>query len=687
MIRWKIPFATLADEILTINIHASSGTLATVKGAPTPFETSENQDDDILTASRISTGYIRVIDEKNLSGVMPTRTLERPVTLTTASGYLLWQGFIQPQQFGRDMYLDKLSVDFPVVDALGVLKDIEMDYKNHEMKMETFGELIYEAMSIINSNGLSVTSIAFPKEWHYGTNYLGWARLAVNRLNWFKYNNAQNSSDSDAAKYECISYLELLENIARQLGWFVSLSGTSLTFASPSVDDYYMVGLDQLLQYAQGAQIFPIAMTLGTMTLADEQHADVSNTQTTLQGAKSVKVIANSNPMQDLKVGIVVENVDYVRTRDTQDNTKKLHRLIFRSKQQDLKLYAYSMQGQQGGEAILDNLGYDPTREPAYNYYIAAQLTKADLFDEQEITDGTKINYSYSPAIEIDFKIPAVDQETWASYGPEPLVKFSGSNMPPQSDGCLDFYLDLATWTDEIPRNYLTAELKIGDKYWNGLDMRWQTTPVNFRLELDKGAVVTTKTLDMPYENASHYIIPIENTVIGGEVSLTIMATDGFLNPTIGAAEESNLLIKNIALNYCQPDYSTYKETEPSSTYAATSANSYGQNDIEYNLPMATRADDLKNGYGILYFGVDKAQPGTPQYLSTTHSTESALLSKMKAANFRLQQSIEPTVKKIASATPKIGSICQWNSKKYIVLSRSINWRDSTIKIKAGQQS
>lgn len=689
-IRWKVPFMSLKGDELTINIYdkAFNGTAQVLKGAASPFETSEDSDTDILAPSRVSTGYIRVIDEDNLSGIMPTDTLERPVTLTSSVGATLWQGYLQMQQLGQDMYLDLKEVEFATADALGVLGNINMDYKNHVMKMETFGELIHEAISVVNGAGLSITSVSFPKEWHDGSNYLGWARLSVNRQNWFKKNYAENEEDYDVDIYDSNTYLSMLESIAKQLGWSMAVEGSSFAFVSPQSTDYATIGLQQLKEYAQGASRYPINISQEDITLADEQHASVDNQKETVQGAKKVKVTADANSIDDLDVGIKLNGEPYVRTKiySAPTTTKAL---VFRSFQTDKTLHSYQMQGS-GQQASVQELGYDPERDLA-TPHILTNLVKADTFDVTDIEDKIKYNYKESILLDVAAEIysPGDIEPVYSSFGPLPFAEFSGMNMPPQETGALDmdFTFVNPAITNPVDGN-ITVKLKVGNYYYNG--STWVTSEATFVVPMIGGNVKVTKRLDDGYSGGSHHIIPIDKA-IGGDVSLTFYLSSGDLNrwmilSVAGQRGTGYALLESVSLTYCPLELSSYNAIKKSSTYTAAATKSYGQEEKEISLNMATMTPTLKSGHGILYFNGAFAIAGTPQYYSRNISTEAALLEKMKRAYFRSGETIFPIITTPCNDIPKVGNICLWNNKRYVVLSRSINWRDNIIKIQAGQK-
>ena len=684
-IHWKVPFVDLNGNVYSINIYDSSWSASAsaviLTGATTPFATDEGNDSDLLKPSRVSSGSFTVIDEGNLSGIMPTSYKQRKVTLTDQNGSTIyWQGYIQPQQFGRDMFNPLGEVRFSITDGLGVLSNIDMDWASHAMKMETFGELIIEA---ITAASITVNRIEFPQEWHDGNDYMEWAKIQINRYNWFEDNGAENSASVDADRYDTISYLQLLENIAQQLGWTVSLDKTTLRFSSPKATTQCYCSYKDFGTYINGGSVSASNSTITVHPdLTTFALASLNNEEQYIQGAKTIKVEAMSNPMEDLELSISTKGLPYVRERMTVFGDTRWQRLIFKSEQKNLVLSSFQIQAGEGStEAEATNIGYDVNNDTVGGYYIITHIAKVDIYKQKDVTEGKKINYSYTDTITVDYNVPYYIEEEEDNgdmvqvirpynFGNLPLAVFSGSQMPPQSNGCLDLSLDTHSIGSRI---YL--RLRVGNKYYT-INGTWSTTPSNFWVNLDEnGSLKSNKTLSMQYDGAKNYVIPI-NTLIGGDVELTIYGTSDYI---YGTAYDA-IAFQNLELNYCQPSTSTYVESDSVATYAARSAG-YGQDEDKIILKMATKTSSLKNGYGLLYFGNSLAEKGNPQYLNTAYCTEEALLDKLKKSRFRITSALTPTIDCSAPIMPKIGEYIPYGGKTYMVAAREVDWRESEVKL------
>lgn len=155
-IHWQIKFKSLraanGNEDYTVSIYDSdyTGDPITLKGGAEPFVTQEDDDEDIFTPVRTWSGYIRILDDgKDANGnafnwkdLVPSTDVDRPVTLTSGN-FVLWQGFMQAQNFSGTIYGNPQEREFPVQCPLTVLS--VNDISTQEREMKNFGYVIAQA--------------------------------------------------------------------------------------------------------------------------------------------------------------------------------------------------------------------------------------------------------------------------------------------------------------------------------------------------------------------------------------------------------------------------------------------------------------------------------------------------------------------------------------------------------------
>ena len=157
-IHWKIPFKSLrTGTVYTVNIYDSatptSAWPVTLKGGSQPFVTEEDASEDEFIPIRTQTGYIRIVDDgKNANGgtlasgdtwkdMVPATDTDHPVTLTDASNNILWQGFMQAQNFSGELYGGTQEREFPIQCPLAALSSIQAP--TDQTDMQNFAYLMW----------------------------------------------------------------------------------------------------------------------------------------------------------------------------------------------------------------------------------------------------------------------------------------------------------------------------------------------------------------------------------------------------------------------------------------------------------------------------------------------------------------------------------------------------------------
>ena len=132
-IKWQVKFKTLrGGRTLTVSIYdlTYTGEPILLKGGEEPFVTEESSDDDPFTPIRTQTGHLRIVDDGyaadgttpfDWKAFVPQTDHSRPVVLTDDDGNVLWQGFMQAQDFSGELYGNPQEREFPVHCAVSVM--------------------------------------------------------------------------------------------------------------------------------------------------------------------------------------------------------------------------------------------------------------------------------------------------------------------------------------------------------------------------------------------------------------------------------------------------------------------------------------------------------------------------------------------------------------------------------------
>ena len=167
-IHWQVTFKTLrGGKTLTASVYDNtySGNPIPLKGGAEPFVTDENDDDDPFKAIRVQTGSLRIVDDgKDANGntfnwrdLQPRSDHDRPVILRDENNVILWQGFLQAQNFSGTLYEETQEREFPIQCALSILSS---QYPNTtDQGIVNFAYLLNYIVAMVSAASLTV--IAF----------------------------------------------------------------------------------------------------------------------------------------------------------------------------------------------------------------------------------------------------------------------------------------------------------------------------------------------------------------------------------------------------------------------------------------------------------------------------------------------------------------------------------------------
>lgn len=156
---YTITFKSLrAGTTYVVNIGGGTGTPVPLMGGAQPFITQEDDDEDMFTPIRTQSGYLRIIDNGldaqnppqpfDWKDLIPATDTSRPVTLTV-NGSVVWQGFMQAQDFGSVLYGNPQEREFPIQCVLTVTQGTDINYQ--QTGIQNFAYLLKQIVDAIPS--------------------------------------------------------------------------------------------------------------------------------------------------------------------------------------------------------------------------------------------------------------------------------------------------------------------------------------------------------------------------------------------------------------------------------------------------------------------------------------------------------------------------------------------------------
>lgn len=294
-IHWQIPFRSLrANTLYTVNIYDSTYSDAPIvlKGGAQPFTTQEADDEDGFIPIRTQTGYLRIIDNGlaadertpfNWKQLLPSTDTDRPVTLTDTHGNIVWQGFMQAQNFSGTLYGNPQEREFPVQCALTVLEGTDINYQHTEI--ENFAYLlnyIVGSIPVISIDTIKIQGNTDAQQW------------LLKRIDWQNFAD----EDTDGNLSARFNLYQCLEDMCRFWGWTARTYGTTLYLTcadDPQEQLWLTLNRQQLSTMAGGTAAGTTGGTFPVVTLSGDIFASTAQDDFRQRGPNKATVQSDGN--------------------------------------------------------------------------------------------------------------------------------------------------------------------------------------------------------------------------------------------------------------------------------------------------------------------------------------------------------------------------------------------------------
>jgi hypothetical protein len=462
-------------------------------------------------------------------------------------------------------------------------------------------------------------------------------------------------------------------------GWTMRERGKDLWITSPLVEESFSIYMEGLpgVSYG-GAEVVDETINADVMEIASLELAGADHKRDVLQGRKKVVVKASVNP-----VGVVVPSIDKAKMRYVDSfmvdlTTKYEKRKLYVPKDgyTDVSLMSYAI--------VTPTEVYHSWREvqqnmAAVSLYVGAYYLEQDMFAVEDY--AKKKNWNYTETIKINLQDYGGNYPTYEEARNLPILVMKSRNVANYTSGA--FVLSAQTrsrafeeigWeSDGNGKGTMEVRFRIGNKYWDG--STWVNSPTWFVVEMGNeedpnsttgnGKIISTKTLDMPYNGADGYVMPI-NESLSGEIEVTIhsVRNDG------GYAV---LLLDNLKVDYFGVDNEEQKSDDSENRYARETGKSYNSEE-EISLAMATNNNN-KAGYGIL--SLRGANVETMYFAGTEQTARPEMNLVSKGVQLYGRNTEKLTLQlDVTGANPN--DLLTRNGKKYVLASETVNWQEET---------
>lgn len=562
---YNLQFSSRLNNTYVIEIEKDGyvGEVKDLIGGADVFTTSLGDDDFVYEPLRLSTAKMSVIASDEMPPIYATAYQQYRVTLLH-NNVPLWCGFIKPEEYTQD-YVDRDSeVEIECISGVSTLEYVNYTQIDPTgLKFVSLKSLLERAIAATKSR---YVKIYMPHTFaadvaSYGTNALLRDDCLISEQNFFDEEN------------EAMTYKDILEEVCR-------FSHTTL---HDNLGNLYFVDLDYQDAYDEYVLTNNVltlssvsALSINTKSVQSIGFGGSGHSLDIIGGYNKATVItSNYNniskvfPSEDwstLKTLYDGKGTGYAVVAENKSKPYSFRRKLLEGSSYKAHYYAgtgFTASGESTKEITHWPFNYgviyevanevsEPTQyiynrsynNPYFGLNYGAYIAQyADYLDEDP-----PVNYEYSDII-LMHKYMQVDEGRRIAFDPKAymgLLTFRNHLITAIfSDGAIILSVQVRAIAPNLTCLYdnfsgvfgpggfsaskvtLTFILRIGDRYFNGSE--WTNTASMFSIDTEDitmlnsfVALKTNKTLDMPYNGATGYVIPITG-VEKGEVFFAIM--------------------------------------------------------------------------------------------------------------------------------------------------------------------
>lgn len=301
-IHWQVFFVSIDRGQYSVNIYEDgySGSPITLTGGDSPMVTQEDDDDNVFLPVRLQSGYLRIVLTENtntiLSQLLPTDNLSRFITLTK-TGSILWQGYLQNQNFGWQMHTSPLEVDIPVQCVLSSMQDTYLS----RTPVTGLQNIAYYIINCFHS----IHNEIFTYYFQGGEEVLTWLSYKINQQVFLQ----TDDEGYIISKYNCH---DIISHLCEFFGWVCRIDGASVFFTLPDLEQRFTVLSDQdLYGIANNIPYSYDTMDYGQLSLGNNFMSE-DNTYSLVSDISNVSVVAKPDILTDV-AGFIDNFVEYTK--------------------------------------------------------------------------------------------------------------------------------------------------------------------------------------------------------------------------------------------------------------------------------------------------------------------------------------------------------------------------------------
>lgn len=725
--RWTLSFDSRTGKqcVVTISEQGYVGNVTALTGGAVPFETQEDDDDDIFMPIRGQSGYIRIVtdDSTLLDSIVPPNELAHLVTLTV-DGVVKWRGFQETEMFEQEWYEGNHEVELPVRSLLASLESTHLD-NDKGYGLHSLGELFYDLF-----NTFGIADLQFRNAWriYYMRDYFSLQLYS----GIFFSDSSMDGEELDDRMYSD-SGSDIAEALCMTFGIELREAEGAIYFLQPGFEPVGVTlaySLDQLKNAYNIISYTPLRYP----TLAEwvEQWRGTENQESRLRPCKGINITLDISKNND--------TIDILRFPDIEEEDKPEYDLTLADGTLHAQPYPQTLEQELGNP---DVQGYkyrwhNPTMQlPEYVEYVRCAETVEhapwkELFDGSGTDEGEDnpidlytgaipCRWSFDASFEGTSNISTTEGyymamvpcvESWLpNMQPRQMFVYESDDTLNYTEGYISVTFNLtailegryrfSAWLEGprmLDRNINTQiglVIKVGDQYWNG--SAWQSQQYFFYIDLENGAPKSNYNPTMGIEQTSGYLIPVPG--VTGNVTISIMDHIVVTSDVNGIPIGRAYFMSNFFVKYHKPSDATSFRSDRDENKYISRTTAVGYNEVkEVTLKVGTnnynRDSDTflrKNDGTYLDYIMYYYREGGIMRVASKRPEEE-LLVRMKdyysvsRKTYRAVAEVKPYIvtsaeegtreKGLPEIYPQIGG------GTFMVVDADHNWREDTQKIK-----
>lgn len=602
------------------------GNVTALTGGAVPFETQEDDDDDIFMPIRGQSGYIRIVtdDSTLLDSIVPPNELSHLVTLTV-DGVVKWRGFQETEMFEQEWYEGNHEIELPVRSLLASLESAHLA-EDKRYGMHSLGELFYDLF-----NTFGIADLQFRNAWRM-YNMRDYFSLQLYSGIFFSDSSMDgealddrmySDNGSDIAEALCMTFgIELRE--AEGTIYFLQPGfepvGVTWAYSLDQLKNAYNIISYTLLRYPTLAEW--VEQWRGTENQESRLKPcrgiditlDISKSDDSIELLRLADILEEDKPVYDLSLlhGSVSYGTLHVQPYPlTQaqemygDNNPWVRGYLYAFHNPKMSLPVQT--GQAWCTEVVNNAPWrvlwdgestSVDEDDPRNLYAGASPCRwsFDAGVSSMSNISTTEGYFLSLVPVRANSIPSIVQDKVFNFYTEAAATFDGGyigidfNLLGIKEGHYELHSDTSTsvvsvwyqWRNDLNlmRQGLLAvyvSLQVGNNYWNG--SAWQTQSISFPVNIENGTVKGNYESTMGIKQAGGYLVPIGNITSGvvqvGICSIMIPSTSP--NLYVGRGYFMN----NFSVKYHKPSDDTSMLSDRSENTYKSLTKARGYNEVK----------------------------------------------------------------------------------------------------------